>query len=160
LVIQRDQCLRDRAGPSQPGLEISKLLPVRQIAMQKEERRLLVRDTPRQIFDPIAPVLEASGSVSSLDIGNRGLARNHTFQAGIILFRRRTTHKGTPHNEDQFIRAGPPSPSPFDLDRIGRDDADQFDPYIYGEWIPESTSEANICPSRETPAATCLPFYL
>ena len=70
---------------------------------KQQERRLLVRDVPGQIFDPVAPVLEPAGPVRPLDVGDRGLARNHPFQAGRILFRRRTTHIGTPHNEDRSI---------------------------------------------------------
>ncbi len=60
-----------------------KLGAIGQVAVQEQERRLLVRDVTGQILDPVAPVFEPPGPVLPFDVGDRRLARNHTFQAGM-----------------------------------------------------------------------------
>ena len=60
----------------------------RQVAVQEQERGLLVRDVTGQVFDPVAAVLEPAGPVAALDVGDRRLAGDHAFQAGTIFFRR------------------------------------------------------------------------
>ena len=98
---QLDQRLRNRSRRAQTRIELLKLGPVGQVAVQKQKCRLLVRHVTGQILDPVTSVLEPPRPVFPLDVGDRRLARNHTFQAGRILFRRGTTHFGTPHSEDQ-----------------------------------------------------------
>ena len=65
--------------------------------MQKQKRRLFVRGMTGQVFDRITPVLEPTGPVPAFDVCDCRFACNHTFQAGMIFFRRRTTHFRTPH---------------------------------------------------------------
>ena len=91
------------ASGAEPRVELAELAAVGQVAVQEQERRLLVGHVAGQILDPVAPVLQPTGPVLALDVGDRRLACNHAFQAGMILFRRRTTHVGTPHSEDQSI---------------------------------------------------------
>ena len=112
--------LRDRArsaarvsrGARRRASNSRSWLPVGQIAVQEQERRLLVRDVTGQVFDPVSPVFQPTGPVRPLDVGDRRLACDHAFQAGMIFFRRRhAAHFGTPQNDDQTQdRARPKKP--------------------------------------------------
>ena len=85
LSEQLDQGLGDRPRPPQPGVELAELVAVGQVAVQEQERGLLVRHVARQVLDPVAPVFQAPGPVRPLDVGDRRLAGNHAFQPGMIL---------------------------------------------------------------------------
>ncbi len=98
LAIECDQGLGDRAGAAKTSVELLELTTGRKISVQEQERRLLVRDVPSQILDPVAPVFQTSSPVGPFDIGDCRLAGNHTFQAGMIGFRRLAAHIGTPQD--------------------------------------------------------------
>ena len=94
LVQQRDQGLRQVARPPQPRLEVLKLRPIGQIAVQEQKRRFLERRVCRQVLDAITTILEDACSVSALDIRDRRLAGDHALQTRMVHFLLELAHAG------------------------------------------------------------------
>ena len=106
-AIQLDQRPGDRPRRPEAGVELVELRGGGQVAVEEQERGLLVRDGAGEVLDRIAPILEPAGALPPLDVGDRRLAGDDVLQARMIPFLRRRAHIGTPLKILGAIRDSP-----------------------------------------------------
>jgi hypothetical protein len=76
LSKEREQWLwKTPIGP-EPSVERVKLFAIGQVAMKEKKCSLLVRDSSGQVFDSIPAILEYARTISTFDVGDRGLTGN------------------------------------------------------------------------------------
>ena len=95
---QLDERFWNRASGPETPLELLELPAIGQVAVEQQKRCLLIRNVACQILDRVAPVLEPSGPVLPLDVGDCRLVCNDPFQAGRIMIRRNNAHFETPND--------------------------------------------------------------
>ena len=78
--------LGDRAQPPEPAVEVVELGTVRQVAVEQQERRLLVADLVRKVLDAVAAILEDRRPLAFLDPRDRRLTGDHAFQPRVVGF--------------------------------------------------------------------------